>query len=368
MEIPLSRPDISEADIEAVVGVLRTPYLSMGAKIEEFEGVMARAAGRRFGVAVSSGTAALHVIVRALGIKAGDEVVTSPFSFVASANCAMFEGARPVFVDIDPRTLNIDPARVERAITERTRAILAPDIFGLPCDWPDLEKIAKKHGLLLIEDSCEALGARVARRPAGSFGEAAAFAFYPNKQITTGEGGVVVTDREDVAQVCRSLRNQGRGPSGAWLEHERMGYNYRLDEMSAALGVSQMTRLDEILAQRARLARWYIERLRGIRGVETLDEPEGFTRSWFVFVALLPEGTDREDVMKKLRAAGVGCRDYFSPIHLQAYMREALGTAPGDFPVTEHVSRRTLALPFYTRLDEPKVDYVVATLKRILGQ
>ena len=367
MEIPLSGPDITEDDVQAVSDVLRTRFLSMGPQIEAFEGSLAAAAGRQFGVGVSSGTAALHVIVTSLGIGEGDEVITSPFSFVSSANCVLFEGARPVFVDIDPVTLNIDPARIAGAITRSTRAILAPDIFGLPCDWPRLETIAAEHELLLIEDSCEALGAEVAGRPAGSFGEAGTFAFYPNKQITTGEGGVVVTDREDVASICRSLRNQGRGASGAWLEHERLGTNYRLDEMSAALGVSQLARLEQTLARRAEVAQWYIERLSDVDGVETLGEPEGFTRSWFVFVVILAEGVDRAKVMAQLRSAGVACRDYFSPIHLQSYMRELLGTGEGDFPVTESISRRTLALPFFTNLTEGQVDAVVAALGTALG-
>lgn len=367
MDIPLSSPDITEADVEAVTEVLRTRFLSIGTRIEEFERGIAERAGRKFGIGVSSGTAALHVVVKALGIGAGDEVITSPFSFVATANVVMFEGAKPVFVDIDRATLNIDAALIEQAVTPSSRAILAADIFGLPCDWPALEKIAAKHNLLLIEDSCEALGASTGGRAAGNFGEAGAFAFYPNKQITTGEGGVVVTDREDVAAACRSLRNQGRTCSGAWLEHERLGYNYRLDEMSAALGVSQLARLDEILERRRCVAQWYIERLRDVAGVETLAEPEDAERSWFVFVALLPENADRATMMERLRSAGVACRDYFSPIHLQPYVREALLTKEGDFPVTEEVSRRTLALPFFTRLREPQVDYVVKTLDDALG-
>ena len=368
MEIPLSRPDITETDVDAVTAVLRTPYLSIGPKIEAFEERTASLSHRRFAVGVSSGTAALHLIVRALGIGPGDEVITSPFSFVASANCVMYEGAKPVFVDVDRATLNIDVTRIPDAVTANTRAVLAPDIFGLPCDWPTLRKLATKHPLMLIEDSCEALGAAIGNRPAGVFGEAAAFAFYPNKQITTGEGGVIVTDREDLAATCRSLRNQGRGTSGEWLEHERLGYNYRLDEMSAALGLSQLDRLEEILARRRQVAGWYIERLREIKGVGTLTEPEGFTRSWFVFVVLLPEDADRATVMAKLRSAGVACRDYFSPIHLQPYMREALGTAEGDFPVTEAVSRRTLALPFFTRLEEAQVDAVVSALRDALAE
>jgi len=366
MAIPLSQPDVTEADVAAVTDVLRTSTLSIGPKIEAFEKACAAASGRRFGVGVSSGTAALHVIVKSLGIGAGDEVITSSFSFVSSTNCVLFEGARPVFVDVERETLNIDPGRIEDALTPNTRAILAPDIFGLPCDWPALERVAARHNLLLIEDSCEAVGASVGERAAGSFGEAGAFAFYPNKQITTGEGGMVVTDREDVAALCRSLRNQGRGTSGVWLEHERLGYNYRLSELSAALGLSQVSRLSEIVAARSQVARWYTERLADVDGVETLTEPKGLTRSWFVFVVILGEGIDRASVMRGLRAAGIACRDYFSPIHLQRYIRETLGTREGDFPVTEALSRRTLALPFFTRMTQVQVNAVVMALRACL--
>ena len=366
MNIPLSGADINDDDIRAVSGVLRSPFLSIGPKIEEFERVLAERAGRRFAIGVSSGTAALHLICRALDIGEGDEVITPSFSFVASANCVMFDGAHPVFVDVERETLNIDCDLVEAAITDRTKAILAPDIFGLPCDWPRLESIAGEPGILLIEDSCEALGASIGGRAAGNFGEAGAFAFYPNKQITTGEGGVIVTDREDVAEACRSMRNQGRGTSGEWLEHDRLGYNYRLDEMSAALGVSQLGRLDGILARRAQVAAWYCDRLADVGGVCTLSEPEGTVRSWFVFVVVLDSLIDRAGVMNGLRKAGVACRDYFSPIHLQPYIREMLGTAEGDLPVTEDVSRRTLALPFFTRMEEAQVDQVVETLRECI--
>ena len=258
--IPLSRPDITQRDIDAVAEVLSTPTLSIGPKIEEFEGLCAAVAGRRHAVGVSSGTAGLHCAVIAGGIKAGDEVITTPFSFVASTNCILYAGARPIFVDIDPKSLNIDVSRVEAAITPRTKAIVAVEVFGNPVGMAQLEQIARRHELVLIEDACEGFGGKTGKRPIGSFGRAGVFAFYPNKQITTGEGGMIVTDDDILAQACRSLRNQGREGMG-WLAHERLGYNYRLSEINAALGVSQTRRLDEILEERRRVASLYIDRL-----------------------------------------------------------------------------------------------------------
>jgi len=284
MNIPLARPDITEKEIEAVVAVLRTPHLALGPKLKEFEDAIAEYSGVRYVVAVNSGTSALHLIIRALGIGAGDEVITTPFSFISSSNCILFERAKPVFVDIEPKTLNIDPERIEEAITPKTKAILAVDVFGHPADWPALEQLAERHNVLLVEDSAEALGAerrsresRVESREsktldqktdgkfqwkkAGSFGNAGVFAFYPNKQITTGEGGVIVTDDTELARLCRSMANQGRGEASTWLQHERLGYNYRLSDINCALGIAQLERIDEILAKRERVAQLYNEHL-----------------------------------------------------------------------------------------------------------
>lgn len=369
MEIPLARPDITEHEIQAVVNVLRTPYLSLGPKLREFEQKIAAYAGVRYAVAVNSGTSALHVIVRALGLKEGDEVITTPFSFVASSNCLLFERVTPVFVDIDPKTLNIDVSKIEERITPRTKAILAVDVFGHPADWDELERIARQYNLKLIEDSAEAIGAEYKGRKAGSLGDAAVFAFYPNKQITTGEGGVILTNNDEIAKLCRSLRNQGRGEGDEWLQHERLGYNYRLSDINCALGIAQLERLEEILKKRERVAQMYNERLKSVKGVRIPYVASHVKISWFVYVVRLREEytqADRDRILKELRAHGIGCSNYFSPIHLQPFYRELFGYKPGDFPVTESVAARTIALPFYNDLTEDHVNYVVTTLKALL--
>ena len=369
MEIPLARPDITEHEIQAVVSVLRTPHLSLGPKLEEFERKIASYAGVRYAIAVNSGTSALHLIVRALGLTEGDEVITTPFSFVASSNCLLFERVTPVFVDIDPQTLNIDVRRIEPKITEKTKAILAVDVFGHPAEWDGLERIAQRYHLKLIEDSAEALGAEYKGRKAGSFGDAAVFAFYPNKQITTGEGGVVLTNDDKIAKLCRSLRNQGRGEGNEWLQHERLGYNYRLSDINCALGIAQLERLGEILQKRERVAQMYNERLQNMKSVRVPYVAPYVKISWFVYVIRLCEDytqADRDRILKELQARGIGCSNYFSPIHLQPFYRELFGYKPGDFPVTESVAARTIALPFYNNLTEAQIDYVVTTLRTLL--
>lgn len=368
--IPLARHEITEDDVAAVVSVLKSDRLSLGPKLAAFERAIADYVGVRYAVAVNSGTSALHLLVRGLGLKDGDEVITTPFSFIASTNCILFERARPVFVDIDPVTLCIDPERVAAAITPRTKAILAVDVFGHPADWAALERIADAHGIVLIEDSAEALGTEMKGRRCGSFGRAGIFGFYPNKQITTGEGGVLVTDDEPLAQLCRSLADQGRG-DGGWLSHVRMGYNFRLDEMSAALGLSQLARIETIVADRARVAEWYLDGLGDVKGVVLPAVQPGVRMSWFVFVVRLSTQfarSDRDRVLSELSRQGIGCRDYFQPIHLQPYVRELLGTKAGDFPVTEAVGDRAISLPFYNRLERADVDRVVATLSSAVGR
>jgi perosamine synthetase len=376
VEIPLARPDITAREIAAVVAVLKTPNLSLGPKLEEFEQKMARYIGVKHTVAVNSGTSALHLIIKAMGIGEGGEVITTPFSFIASANCILFERARPVFVDIDPRTLNIDPERIVETLArshvgkkrERIKAILAVDLFGQPADWDRLQKIADEHSLKLVEDSAEALGAEYKGRKAGSFGDAAVFGFYPNKQITTGEGGMILTDDEGVARLCRSLRNQGRGEGNGWLQHERLGYNYRLSEINCALGIAQLERIGEILEKREHVAQLYNERLNELANVEVPYVSPDVRRNWFVYVIRLSEDYsrgDRERILRELRARGIGCSDYFQPIHLQPFYRE-LGYGEGDFPITESVSARTIALPFYNNLGEREIDYVVRNLKELL--
>lgn len=364
--IALSGPDITEREIAAVAAVLRTPRLSMGPELAAFERALASRVGAAHAVAVNSGTSALHLALLAAGIGPGDEVITTPFSFVASANAILYVGARPVFVDIDADTLNMDPRRIEAAVTPRTKAVLAVHIFGLPCAMTAVTAAADRHDLVVIEDACEALGATWQGRPAGSFGLASAFGFYPNKQITTGEGGAVVTSDDGVAALVRSLRNQGRAADGRWLAHERIGYNYRLDELSAALGRVQLERLDEILARRSTVARRYAERLTDVPGVEPLRDVPGAVRSWFVYAVRLPAETDRDAVMTALRAAGVECQAYFPPIHLQPPYVERFGFAAGDFPIAEAVSRRMLALPFRTNLSEEEIDAVCARLRTAL--
>ena len=366
--IPLSQPDVGQLEIDAVVDVLQTNTLSIGPKIEQFERACAEVAGRRHGIGVSSGTAGLHCAAIAAGIKPGDEVLTTPFSFVASTNCILYVGAKPVFVDIDPQTLNIDPDKLEAAITPQTRAIVAVETFGHPGGMAEIEQIAQKHELLLIEDCCEGFGGQGGERRIGSFGRAGVFAFYPNKQITTGEGGMIVTDDDRFAAICRSLRNQGREGMN-WLAHERLGYNYRLSEINAALGVAQITRLDEILDNRRRVAHEYINRLMTNRYLILPTLQDDTHMSWFVFVVRLNdlfEPGDRDEVIRDLRSEGIGCNNYFPPIHLQPYMREQFGFKPGDFPVCEYVSNRSLALPFFSKMTNYQIGRVCDTLERIL--
>lgn len=372
--IPLSQPDITQKEIDAVVDVMHTPTLSIGPKVEEFEKLTAAVAARRHGVAVSSGTAGLHCAMLAAGIKPGDEVITTPFSFVASANCILYVGATPIFVDIDPKTLNIDVEKLAAAITPQTKAIVAVEAFGHPGGMVEVEQLAQKHELILIEDACEGFGgkfgSKAAERPIGSFGRAGVFAFYPNKQITTGEGGMIVTDDDSFAALCRSLRNQGRDGM-SWLAHQRLGYNYRLSEINAAIGVAQIQRLDEILDNRRRVAHAYIERLMTNRYLILPTLQDDTHMSWFVFVVRLNdlfEPGDRDTVMQDLRAAGIGCNNYFPPIHLQPYMAELLGTNAGDFPVCEYVAARTIALPFFSRMTTRQINRVCDTLEKVLDR
>ncbi len=364
----LSKPDITDAERAAVAEVLSSDRLALGPWLERFEADAARLHGVRFAVATCSGTAALHLLVRSLGIGPGDEVVTSPFSFVASANSILFEGARPVFADIDETTLNVDPARVEEALTPRTRALLPVHIFGQPAAMPELLAIAERRGLAVIEDACEAILARIGDRPVGTWGNGATLAFYPNKQVTTGEGGMVLTNDEDLARMVRSLSNQGRGPGGGWFEHVRLGYNYRMSELAAALGVVQLSRLDEILAARRRVAASYAAHLGRIEGARPLPEVPGTTRSWFVHPVLLDTGVDRDRVSPALARRGVQNARYFPPIHLLPHFRETWGYRPGDFPVTERVAGRTLALPFYNSLSDASVADIVGRLREAIGE
>lgn len=362
MIVPLSSPDIGRRERDLVKEVLDGHILSMGPKVEQFERMVAEYLQVKEAVAVNSGTSGLHLAVRALGIGEGDEVITSPFSFIASSNCLLYERACPVFVDIDPRTLNLDPAGIEAKIGPRTRAVLPVHVFGRPADMEAILEIAGKHRLFVIEDACEAIGSRYNGKIAGSESDAAVFAFYPNKQITTGEGGIICSNSTTLAELCRSMRNQGRSTGDRWLNHSRLGYNYRMDEMSAALGVAQMERLDEILAKREAVARAYNAKLARIEGVQVPCEESGIKISWFVYVVRLAPGIDRDRVMASLRENGVDCRPYFQPIHLQPFYREMFGYREGDFPNTERVASSTLALPFFNNITEQQMDYVVEVL------
>jgi perosamine synthetase len=366
--IGLSLPWLDEREEELVVDVLRSGRLSLGPTIDRFEEAFAEVVGAPYAAAVSSGTAGLHLLCVAAGVGPGDEVITSPYSFVASANCAVYEGATPVFADIDPRTLNLSPAAVEAAITERTRAVVAVDIYGYPCELDELRALCDGHGIVLIQDACEALGARYKGAPVGSQGPSAVFAFYPNKQMTTGEGGMVTTHSESEWRLLRSLRNQGRADSGGWLEHARLGFNYRLDDIGAAIGLGQLEKLDAILEARASVAARYGELLADVPGLELpcADDPD-HERSWFVYVVTLAKEVDRETVISSLTEHGVQTARYLPCIHLQAYMQERFGYRVGLCPVAEEIASRTLAIPFHARLEADDQAYVAGALRDALA-
>ncbi|UCF68862.1 MAG: DegT/DnrJ/EryC1/StrS family aminotransferase [Acidobacteriota bacterium] len=367
--IPLASPDLDADDIAAVTAVLEDRHLSLGPRLGAFERAMARYAGTGDAVALSSGTAGLHLLIHALGLGAGDEVVTTPFSFVASSNCMLFENATPVFADIDPATWDLDPDAARAAITPRTRALLPVHVFGRPCPMPRFVEIAREHGLQLIEDSCEALGSTIDGKMAGSFGHAGVYAFYPNKQITTGEGGMVVTNDPELSGLLRSLRNQGRTSDRQWLDHARLGWNYRIPDILCALGISQLAKIERFIEARQRVFDMYVQRLERLDEILPPHPPaSGHRVSWFVFVVALREATRarRDAVLKELGSRGIGCRAYFSPIHLQPFYRERFGLREGMFPITESVAARTIALPFFNRLTEEKVERVVEALELAL--
>lgn len=386
--VPMSSPDITDAERARVIEVVNSLYLSMGPQTINFEKAIADFVGAKHAVAVNSGTAGLHLCVRAAGIEAGDLVITTPFSFVSSSNVLLFEKAIPVFVDVDPLTGNLDVDLLEKAVVDlvgggeaakkwlpregaqnhgKLKAILAVDVFGQPADYERIMKLAKKYNLKLIEDSCESLGAEYKSVKTGLFGDYGVFAFYPNKQITTGEGGMIVTNDDKAAGYMRALRNQGRAPGDNWLQHTELGYNYRIDELSAALGAVQMTRIEELLNKRQKVADWYADRLVEIPGVELPGIAEGTTRnSWFVYVIKVKPGIDRDQLAAKLTEARIPVRPYFLPIHLQPYMAKQFGYREGDYPVTEDLGRRGLALPFSGVMTEEQVEAVCQILRRCL--
>lgn len=389
MSIPMSSPDLTEAERQAVMDVLNTTRLSMGPEVERFERAIAERVGATHAIAVSSGTTGLHLCIRAAEIGDGDVVITTPFSFVSSANVMLYERAIPVFVDVDPETGNINPELVGEAVadlqeggnaakrwlprkggeaTGNLKALLPVDVFGQPADYEALWKICQQYDLVLIEDSCEALGSVYSGKPAGMLGDLGVFAFYPNKQITTAEGGMVVTENESYAAAIRSMRNQGRAPGDTWLEHTYLGYNYRLDELSAALGRAQMERFDELLDKRNQVAEWYRRRLEKLAQIEpVMIAPTTDRMSWFVYVVRLQEGLNRVEVAKALETRGIPTRPYFVPIHTQPYFVERFGYKTGDFPITENLGNRGLALPFSGVMSEEQVNYVVDQIAELVN-
>jgi perosamine synthetase len=367
--IPLARPVIGAAEEQAVLEVLRSGQLSLGPRLGEFERAFAARVGAPLASAVSSGTAALHLALRAVGVGEGDEVVTSPFSFVASANAPLYERARPVFADIDPVTLNLDPDAAAAAVGERTRALLPVHIFGYPAAMSAFEQLAQRHDLAIVEDACEALGAVHADGPAvGARGHPAAFGFYANKQLTTGEGGMVTLADPALKERIDSERNQGRAPDMGWLDHDRLGFNYRLSDIACALGIVQLARLDEMLAYRARAAGLYREALAGIEDLELpCPDSGGDRRGWFVFVVQVPRGVDRDETVRALAAVGVQSKPYLPAIHLMSFYRERFGHREGEFPVCEDVAARSLALPFFPEITEGQIARVAEELRSVLA-
>lgn len=368
-QLPMARPVIGEREEELVLEVLRSGVLSLGPMLTRFETEFGAWLGAPNCSAVSSGTAGLHLAVRACGLRADDEVVTSPLSFIASSNVIVYEGATPVFADIDPVTLNIDPAKAYEAVTEKTKGLLPVHLFGYPADMPALEAIADECDLWIVEDACEAVGGvHSDGRRVGARGHFAVYGFYPNKQIATGEGGMVACPSAEAKAIVDSERNQGRAPNMGWLDHERLGFNYRLSDVAAAIGVAQVEKLDSMLADRARVAGWYDARVAEIEGVTApCADAGGDRRGWFVYVVQLPSGVDRDAVIHSLADQGVAGKPYMPVIHLQPYYRERFGFAPGDFPVAEDVAERSLALPFFPQMTEAEVDRAAEALVRALG-
>ncbi len=370
-KVHLSRPDITDAEIQAVCDVLRSPNLSLGPKLDEFEEAFCRYTGRKRAVAVNSGTSALYLCMKALGIGPGDEVITTPFTFIASATTIMMTGARPVFVDIDPVSLNMDASRIAGAVTAQTKAVLPVEVFGSPAGMDAICAAAAEHNLAVVEDSCEGLGSELGRRKVGTFGAVSTFAFYPNKQITTGEGGMILTDNDAIADMCVSLRNQGRGKGGGWLAHERLGYNYRLSDINCALGIVQLSRIDEFVAKRRRVADMYLRRLAGDNRLIVPREPADSVMSWFVYVIRLADRytlEQRNAILRKMLDRGVQVSNYFPPVYLQPFMADELNHKEGDFPITDAVCRSTIALPFHNNLTEGEVDFVCGQLVECLAE
>jgi dTDP-4-amino-4,6-dideoxygalactose transaminase len=384
MSVPLARPDVGDLELQYVTEVLQSGMLSLGPTVPKFESKFASFVGRKHAIAVNSGTSALHLCVRALGIGPDDEVVTSSFSFVASTNCILYEGGVPVFVDVDPDTFNLSPEQIHRFLSQRceldaagacinketgrrVKAILPVHVFGLPCDMDAIERLAQEYGLSVIEDACEALGADYRGRRAGSFGDASCFAFYPNKQMTTAEGGMIVTDDDAIAEACSSMRNQGRNSKSEWLDHARLGFNYRLSDIHAALGLAQLERINTLLERRRDAAASYGKKLRGITGLSTPKESNGSARSWFVYVVQLASkngSEQRDQVLNVLRSSGIGCQAYFPAIHRQPYMKDLYFAPFGKLRETEIASDQCLAIPFFSTISSAQISSVCHAIRQ----
>lgn len=367
--IPIAKPHITDDEINAVVSVLKSGNLSLGPKYKEFEEQFAKHIGTKYACTVSSGTSGLHLALLAAGIKSGDEVITSPFSFIASSNSIIYVGAKPVFVDIDPVTFNIDPKKIEEKITKKTKAILPVHIFGQTADMDKIMKIAKKYNLKVVEDACESIDATYRGKKAGTFGESAVFAFYPNKQMTTGEGGMIVTNSKKINDLCASLRNQGRSPNMQWLDHKYLGYNYRMDEMSAALGIVQLKKLGFMIEGRKKIAECYNRNFETHSDLVSVPQTIfGNTHTWFVYVVQIKNSkVDRNKVIEELNRRGIGSKPYLPSIHLFEFYKKTFGYKRGDFPISESVSSRSLALPIYIGLTQTQVKYIVEQFIDILN-
>lgn len=362
----IAKPYIDDDDINGVVEVLKSGWLSLGPKYKEFEQKFTKYVGVKYACAVSSGTAALHLGVKALGLKTGDEVITSPFSFVSSSNCLLYEDIKPVFVDIEEATFNMDPSLIERAVTKKTKAILPVHIFGQSADMDSIMQIAKKYNLKILEDACESLGATYKGQMVGTTGDIGTYAFYPNKQMTTGEGGMIVTNYKNLYDLCDSMRNQGRSKKGDWLVHERLGYNYRMDEMSASLGITQLEKIDWMIEEKGTISAWYDNALSDIDGVEIPVVREDRMHSWFVYVVRI-RNNKRNKLMNELSRAGIQTKPYLPVIHRQPFMRRMFNFKRGDYPVAEEISEETLALPFYIGLKLEDIEYIASRMKEILN-
>lgn len=361
--IPIAKPFIDKADIAGVIRVLKSGRLSLGPSLSKFESDFASYVGIKYACAVSSGTAGLHLVVKALGLKSGDEVITSPFSFIASSNCLLYEGIKPVFIDIDESTFNLDPKKIEQVITPRTKAILVVHIFGQSADMKAITRLAKKYKLAIIEDACESIGATYDSKFTGTFGMAGVFAFYPNKQMTAGEGGMIVTKSKDLHEKFLTLRNQGRALDMQKVDHLTLGYNYRMDEMSAALGSSQLKKVNRFIKERRKIAGWYSEFLSNSPGVIIPQIARNRTHSWFVYVIRVTSGT-RDQLQQKLLKMGIQTKVYLPSIHLQPFMREQFGYKEGDFPITEKVSSEVLALPLFVGLKKQEMKRISEAIKQ----